>query len=156
MSTKLVHIECPICDHQPIHEKSRMAIVKVPTTDGYDDIPYEEEYCECPNCHTIFIPAAMMDKNLKTVRQKYHANAVYTNGNPEIISSDLLDKMQSTPHGITTEIGLKNQMTAFFKKRDLVIIRESVSGKTEVKRVNNWHNKTVEQINHILNTQEWS
>lgn len=156
MTTKLVHRECPICDHQPIYEKSSMATVKVPTADGYNDIPYNESYCECPNCHTIFIPAAMMDENLKAARQKYHANAVYANSNPEIISAELFDKMQVMPQGITSECSLKNNMIAFFKKRDLVIIRDSVSGKTEVKRVNNWRSKTVEQINHILATQEWN
>ena len=156
MTTKLVHRECPICDHQPIYEKSRMATVKVPTADGYDDIPYNESYCECPNCHTVFIPAAMMDENLKAARKCYQNNAVYTNSNPEIISAELFNEMQAMPQGITSECGLKNNMVAFFKRRDLVIIRESVSGKTEIKRVNTWRNKPLNQINHILATQEWN
>lgn len=152
----IVHEECPICEHQPIHEKTRMAMVKVPTGNAYDDIPYKEFYFECPHCKTRFMSGSMMDQNLATARFEYQAHATIKNPPQEIISEKLLRERQADPQGITTEIGLKNGIAAFFKHRDLVIIRTSATGKTEAKRVHNWRKKSASEINHILNAQEWN
>jgi hypothetical protein len=77
------------------------------------------------------------------------------NESNHIIPAGIIEEYRRGYCGVITEYHVSADICVLFKTRDLVLIKKTEPNKGKKKKVISWRKKTCEEINNILENQDW-